>query len=61
MTRIVEVDAGERYAVAEAGVLNDDLRQAVAAHGLWYPPRPASYRIPRSAATRRRTRAGSAA
>ena len=38
MTRIVEVDAGERYVVAEAGVLNDDLRQAVAAHGLWYPP-----------------------
>ncbi|HEU4755547.1 MAG TPA: FAD-linked oxidase C-terminal domain-containing protein [Agromyces sp.] len=45
MTRILEVDAGERYVVAEAGVLNDDLRQAVAAHGLWYPPDPASYRI----------------
>jgi glycolate oxidase len=26
-------------------VINDDLRTAVAAHGLWYPPDPASYRI----------------
>ncbi|MRX43594.1 FAD-binding oxidoreductase [Agromyces kandeliae] len=45
MTRILEVDADERLVVAEAGVLNDDLRQAVAAHGLWYPPDPASHRI----------------
>lgn len=45
MTRVLEVDAEERYVVAEAGVINDDLRQAVAAHGLWYPPDPASYRI----------------
>ncbi|MRG59143.1 FAD-binding protein [Agromyces sp. CFH 90414] len=45
MTRIVEVNPAERYAVAEAGVINDDLRQAVAAVGLWYPPDPASYRI----------------
>jgi glycolate oxidase len=45
MTRVLEVNAAERYVVAEAGVINDDLRQAVAAHGLWYPPDPASYRI----------------
>lgn len=45
MTRILEVNAGERYAVAEAGVLNDALRQRVAQDGLWYPPDPASYRI----------------
>jgi glycolate oxidase len=45
MTRVVEINAAERYVVAEAGVLNDDLRHAVAAHGLWYPPDPASYRI----------------
>jgi glycolate oxidase len=45
MTRIVEVDAAERYAVVEAGVLNDDLRRHVAAHGLWYPPDPASQAI----------------
>ncbi|WP_430647146.1 FAD-binding oxidoreductase [Agromyces sp. GXS1127] len=45
MTRIIEIDPEERLVVAEAGVLNDDLRQAVAAHGLWYPPDPASHRI----------------
>ena len=45
MTRVLEVDAAERYVIAEAGVINDDLRTAVAAHGLWYPPDPASYRI----------------
>jgi len=45
MARIVRVDAAERYAIVEAGVINDDLRTAVAAHGLWYPPDPASYRI----------------
>ncbi|WP_159602571.1 FAD-binding oxidoreductase [Agromyces humi] len=45
MTRIVEVNVAERYVVAEAGVINDTLREAVAAHGLWYPPDPASYRI----------------
>ncbi|MFF2372274.1 FAD-binding oxidoreductase [Agromyces sp. NPDC058110] len=45
MTRIVEIDAAERFAVAEAGVINDVLRQAVAEQGLWYPPDPASYRI----------------
>ncbi len=45
MTRVREVNAQERYVVAEAGVINDDLRTAVAAYGLWYPPDPASYRI----------------
>ena len=45
MTRIVEVNAAERYVVAEAGVINDTLREAVASQGLWYPPDPASYRI----------------
>ncbi|MDR6906011.1 glycolate oxidase [Agromyces sp. 3263] len=45
MTRIVEVNVAERYVVAEAGVINDTVREAVASHGLWYPPDPASYRI----------------
>nr|BFF21622.1 hypothetical protein GCM10025730_51430 [Promicromonospora thailandica] len=45
MTRIREVNVDERYAVVEAGVLNDDLRRHVAAHGLWYPPDPASQAI----------------
>ena len=42
MRRIVEIDAGERLAVVQPGVVNDVLRAAVAEHGLWYPPDPAS-------------------
>ena len=42
MTDIVRIDPLERLAVVQAGVVNDDLRAAVAAHGLWYPPDPAS-------------------
>ncbi|GAA1943525.1 FAD-binding oxidoreductase [Microbacterium deminutum] len=45
MTRMLDLDVAERVVIAEAGVINDDLRQAVAAEGLWYPPDPASYRI----------------
>ncbi|NVM94295.1 FAD-binding oxidoreductase [Arthrobacter wenxiniae] len=45
MTRILEINTDESLAVAEAGVINDDLREAVAAKGLWYPPDPASYKI----------------
>ncbi|MDE0545856.1 FAD-binding oxidoreductase [Microbacterium sp. C7(2022)] len=45
MTAITEVNPDERYVVAEAGVLNDELRRHVADFGLWYPPDPASYRI----------------
>jgi glycolate oxidase len=42
MDAVLEIDAEERIAVAQAGVVNDRLREAVAAHGLWYPPDPAS-------------------
>lgn len=42
MANIVRIDPLERLAVVQAGVVNDDLRAAVAAHGLWYPPDPAS-------------------
>ncbi|NQX11677.1 FAD-binding protein [Microbacteriaceae bacterium VKM Ac-2855] len=45
MNAVCRIDVGERYAVAEAGVINNDLRIAVAAHGLWYPPDPASQAI----------------
>lgn len=45
MTRVLEVNVDERYAVVEAGVINDDLRRHVAAYGLWYPPDPASMSI----------------
>lgn len=42
MNRIVRIDAAERLAVVQPGVVNDDLRAACAEHGLWYPPDPAS-------------------
>ena len=42
MNTIVEIDPGERLAVVQAGVVNDDLRKAAAEQGLWYPPDPSS-------------------
>ena len=42
MTAVIEINVAERYAVAQAGVINDALRDAAAAVGLWYPPDPAS-------------------
>ncbi|PZE55900.1 FAD-binding oxidoreductase [Curtobacterium sp. MCLR17_044] len=45
MDRVLEVNTDERYAVTEPGVINDALRAAVAEHGLWYPPDPASSAI----------------
>lgn len=42
MDTVQEIDPLERLAVTQPGVINDDLRTAVAAHGLWYPPDPAS-------------------
>jgi glycolate oxidase len=42
MNRVLRVDPMERLAVVQPGVVNDDLRAAVAEHGLWYPPDPAS-------------------
>jgi glycolate oxidase len=45
MTAVLEVNVDERYAIAQAGVLNDQLRNIVADSGLWYPPDPASYQI----------------
>lgn len=45
MTAVLEIDTAERFAVAQAGVINDQLRAAVAEHGLWYPPDPASSAI----------------
>ena len=45
MTAVLEINTAERYAVAQAGVINDALRSAAAEHGLWYPPDPASSAI----------------
>ena len=42
MNQVLRIDPMERLAVVQAGVINDDLRSAVAEHGLWYPPDPAS-------------------
>lgn len=42
MRDILEINSAERLAVVQPGVVNDDLRAAVAEHGLWYPPDPAS-------------------
>lgn len=42
MKKVVEINIDERYAIAEAGVINDALREAAAVVGLWYPPDPAS-------------------
>ncbi|HVV09673.1 FAD-binding oxidoreductase [Amycolatopsis sp.] len=41
--RIVEIDAGNRLAVVQPGVVNLDFRNAVEEHGLFYPPDPSSY------------------
>ena len=42
MNRILEIDPDNMIAVVQPGVVNDDLKAAVAEHGLWYPPDPAS-------------------
>jgi glycolate oxidase len=45
MTAVKAIDRANQIAVVEPGVINDDLRRAVAEQGLWYPPDPASYQI----------------
>lgn len=42
MKRILEVDAANRIAVVQPGVVNADLSVAVAHHGLFYAPDPSS-------------------
>jgi glycolate oxidase len=42
MTRILDIDAPNRRAVVEPGVVNADLSAAVAQHGLYFAPDPAS-------------------
>jgi glycolate oxidase len=42
MTRVVEIDRDNLLCVVEPGVVNNDLKAAVAEEGLWYPPDPAS-------------------
>ena len=42
LDRILEVNAADRYAVVQPGVLNAALSKAVARHGLFYAPDPSS-------------------
>ncbi|MCK6081643.1 FAD-binding protein [Microbacterium sp. EYE_5] len=45
MDRVLEVRADDLLAVVEPGILNADLNRALAPHGLWWAPDPASREI----------------
>lgn len=45
MDRILAIDTANRMARVQPGVLNGELKRAVAEHGLFYPPDPASFEI----------------
>ncbi|WP_413455049.1 FAD-binding oxidoreductase [Glutamicibacter sp. FR1] len=45
LNRIVDIDAVNRLAVVQPGVINSDLDEAARGHGLFFPPDPASARI----------------
>jgi glycolate oxidase len=42
MNQVLDIDRDNMTCVVQPGVVNNDLKAAVAAHGLWYPPDPAS-------------------
>ena len=42
LNRVTEIDAENLLAVVQPGAINNDVKAAVAEHGLWYPPDPAS-------------------
>ncbi|MFL5679693.1 MAG: FAD-binding oxidoreductase, partial [Chloroflexota bacterium] len=43
--RVLEIDRANLVVVTQPGILNAELKAAVAAEGLFYPPDPASYEI----------------
>jgi glycolate oxidase len=45
MDRVLEIDTTNRLARVQPGVINAELKRQVAAHGLAYPPDPASFEI----------------
>jgi glycolate oxidase len=45
MNRVLEIDRPNLVVVTQPGILNAELKAAVAAEGLFYPPDPASYEI----------------
>jgi glycolate oxidase len=40
--KVIEIDAENLLCVVQPGAVNNDVKAAVAEHGLWYPPDPAS-------------------
>jgi glycolate oxidase len=42
MNRVAEIDRENLLCVVQPGAVNNDVKAAVAEHGLWYPPDPAS-------------------
>jgi len=42
MTSVVDIDADNLICVVQPGLITNDLKTAVAEHGMWYPPDPAS-------------------
>jgi len=42
MNRVLEIDEDNLLCVVQPGAVNNDVKAAVAEHGLWYPPDPAS-------------------
>jgi glycolate oxidase len=42
MNQVLEIDQDNLLAVVQPGAVNNDVKAAVAEHGLWYPPDPAS-------------------
>ncbi|HEY8912309.1 FAD-binding oxidoreductase [Lacisediminihabitans sp.] len=45
MDRILEISAADELAVIEPGIINSDLNDVLATHGLWFAPDPASKAI----------------
>ncbi|MGF6883866.1 glycolate oxidase [Nocardia sp. GAS34] len=43
--RAITVDPVTRTAITQPGLLNAEVKRAVAEHGLWYPPDPSSFEI----------------
>ena len=42
MNQVIGVDVGNGYVETQPGIFNQDLREHVAGHGMWYAPDPAS-------------------
>jgi len=42
MNQVIEIDRDNLTCVVQPGIVNNDLKDIVAAEGLWYPPDPAS-------------------